>query len=192
MGFRTAVAYTRASLGTAALWSAGDLLAQMAQAHGSRPPRQPGAERRRPSFAHMAAMVDWERMLRVAVFVAAVYAPMAEKFAKTTHRVVPLTTSAGLKKRALLETGMWLPASLLVYFVGMTVVDEGATKRLTGRIHDVLSDVVPRAVAVGWSVWALVHVANYYFVPPRRWPLVSGLVTVPWSAYLSYIFASHS
>ncbi|KAL3668400.1 hypothetical protein V7S43_006488 [Phytophthora oleae] len=122
-----------------------------------------------------------KRTVRMMLWGGLVFAPVGHAWYNLLEKAVRSKGAASIVKKIAVDQVIFSPPLSLAFFT-YAGVSEGKPVRET-----VASAVakLPPTLAVNWTVWPLVHVCTFGFVPLQYRILFINVVNIGWSAFLS-------
>jgi len=167
---------------SAALWSVGDVLAQLIESSG---------------------LKSSLRTLRIAVFGGLIFAPLTgrwftflnETFPDSQTSAVPpydgdqwtalinvLLSAWPVALRVIVDQVIYSPFILSVLFLSVGLMEGNGWSAAVNKWR---AAIVPSLIR-NWQVWPVVQTVNQSLIPAPYRLLVTNMVAVPWTAYLAY------
>jgi protein Mpv17 len=172
------------SLVCAALFASSDAIAQLAQPtatarlHGSSSSEESGI-----STPHL----DGARLGRMALYAAAVDAPLSGMFVKNVEQALPGTDPRAVLMKALTAQALWGPTIIAVFLIANELLEAVFERqRVDVELHEVRGRW-QSAVSTSWQLWPIVHMVNFAFVPEEHRVVFTAFINLFWVAYLSIV-----
>ncbi|KAL1515724.1 hypothetical protein AB1Y20_002340 [Prymnesium parvum] len=168
---------------SAALWSAGDVVAQHLEQ---------GAPRRwlwgdSQTTTEGNAVLDRRRLLAQTAYSAVVWAPAAHYWYEALDKVVRKVARVGTIKfvgaKLALEMVTLHPLSLVAFFATVGLINGERPAQIFAQLR---RDLAP-TLALEWALWAPLDIANFKFVPVRHQLLVTNCGCLVESVGLSLV-----
>lgn len=126
------------------------------------------------------------RTCRMMVWGGLLFAPAGHGWYNLLEKAVRGTGRAAIAKKIALDQLVFTPPCTLAFFTAVQCM-EGKPAR--EAVHSGVAKVPP-TLAVNWTVWPLVHVATFGFVPLQYRILFINFVNIGWSTFLSVMSTS--
>ncbi|KAE8896676.1 hypothetical protein PF005_g30743 [Phytophthora fragariae] len=121
------------------------------------------------------------RTARMMLWGGVLFAPVGHAWYNWLERVVRGKGAASIAKKVVADQLVFSPPLSLAFF---TYAGCSEGKPLRDSVETAAAKLPP-TLAVNWSVWPLVHVCTFGFVPLQYRILFINVVNVGWSAFLS-------
>ncbi|KAG7393401.1 hypothetical protein PHYPSEUDO_009605 [Phytophthora pseudosyringae] len=122
-----------------------------------------------------------QRTARMMAWGGVLFAPVGHAWYNFLEKAVRAKGSAAIVKKIAADQLLFSPPLSLAFFT-YAGVSEGNTVR--GSVETAVAKLPP-TLAVNWTVWPLVHVCTFGFVPLQYRILFINVVNIGWSAFLS-------
>ncbi|KAG1691444.1 hypothetical protein DVH05_026934 [Phytophthora capsici] len=123
----------------------------------------------------------WHRTARMMLWGGLAFAPIGHAWYNLLEKVVRGKGTAVIVKKIAADQLIFSPPLSLVFFTYAGVSDGKPVRETVASAVTKL----PPTLAVNWTVWPLVHVCTFGFVPLQYRILFINVVNIGWSAFLS-------
>ncbi|CEG47802.1 Peroxisomal membrane protein MPV17 and related proteins [Plasmopara halstedii] len=124
---------------------------------------------------------DLQRMARMMVWGGLFFAPIGHAWYNYLEKVVPGKGIAAVAGKVAADQLIFSPPLAIAFF---TYAGVSENKLLHNSVENAVDKLVPTLVA-NWSVWPMVHMCTFGFVPLQYRILFINIVNIGWSAFLS-------
>lgn len=136
-------------------------------------------------FATSGHTYDWKRTARFMGYGVAVHAPSCHFFYKFLDRAIlphaAASTRAVITKVAI-DQLLYTPVAIGAFYFTLDTL-EGHPLRL----QETMTEKFKPTLLAGWTVWPLVHVINFRFIPSSQRVLYINCVQILWNTVLCKI-----
>jgi hypothetical protein len=177
------------------LWFTGDFVAQTAAAYYDSYKRDAKSNLEQPlstqSTHRLRRAWDPVRSFRQGVFGGFVFAPLRARWLVSLDRVFATTAIPTNDAKALLQMNLRRVASDQLIFTPVTMVLYFCTLAIgelsVGSMAERCVMGVPDVAIVSWFTWLPTQAFAFRYVPRYYWTPLMNAVTIPWTAYLSWM-----
>lgn len=162
---------------SAALFGLGDRIAQRIEDNDTN--GTDAEQRRKDSLRRTARMMVWGGLL---------FAPVGHGWYNFLEKAVRGKGRAVVVKKIALDQLVFTPPVTLAFFSAVQCM-EGQS---VGDAVQSSVGKVPPTLAVNWTVWPLIHVCTFGFVPLQYRILFINFMNIGWSTFLSIMSSSGS
>lgn len=167
---------------SAVLFGLGDRIAQRLEDSESTPDSDNGTDdalRWKNSLSRTARMMVWGGLL---------FAPVGHGWYNLLEKAVRGKGRAAVVKKIALDQLVFTPPVTLAFFSVMQCMEgESVDTAVQSSVAK-----VPPTLAVNWTVWPLIHVCTFGFVPLQYRILFINFANIGWSAFLSIMSSGGS